>query len=166
MYPLRTPGASLVFPPALLRFAPFAHVRKLLCHREMAGMQANFDTEDPFASHAVDVDAIALRHDPVELIKLLEYVLVAAVHCEDKMTYLQAIMDMGADHQAAMMYVINRMTSLLEGGGAGDELAPASPLSAPVHSPHTGSADPDSRLRHVGAPRRRDAGLLARGARV
>lgn len=104
--------------------------------------QITFDVEDGQLQGFVDVNGIVLRRDVSDLIKLLECVLIAAVYCEEKSAYVEAIMGTGAATQTAIMMSIHRMTAWLEGGGAaspspGSPQGVLTPSDTPTEELHT-----------------------------
>jgi hypothetical protein len=60
----------------------------LLCVQRSVGLQSSFEVDDAVLIGAFDVKAIVRDRRVADLAKLLEHVLVAAVHCEDKMVRL------------------------------------------------------------------------------
>ncbi len=48
---------------------------------------------------ALSAEAMAVRGDPRELMRLLELMVAAAVHCDNKGLFIEQIMGMGGEHQ-------------------------------------------------------------------
>ncbi len=90
-------------------------LRKANIKKIIASLQDFFVQEVGISENLddIDVDAIAKLQDPNALINLTEFVLGAAIECENKREYIQNIMLLDEESQGHLMIIIERVYTCL-----------------------------------------------------
>eukprot|EP00949_MAST-11_sp_MAST-11-sp1_P004187 g4187.t1 len=78
----------------------------------------------------LDLAAIAKGEDADGMMRLVEILLVASVHCSGKEKHVQEIMRMSGDHQVQLMHIISDLSHIFAGANAPAASPPLSPTAS------------------------------------